>query len=347
MNFARACLEWLKQNWFWLKWLVAAALLGGLFYQNREQIGRLSERTIDWRYFAVALVFNFTATVLTIVRWFLLVWAQEFPFRLKDALRLGFIGYFFTYFSPGAAGGDIVKAVLIARQQTSRRSIAAATVLLDRILGMVGLLIVGAIASLFLSDTLRAHRAIHTITLIMWGGGIGGVICVSVLLHPAVPRLRWLGRLVRLRYVGRLIGEIINAILLYQRRRRVVAAAIGISIVGHVATLSSFYNCVLALQLGRAAPDYWTNLLLIPGAEVAGVLLPTPGGVGGLEAAVQYLYSIANEARGSPVPDKVAQGAGLFAAVMFRVIVIMIASIGAVYYFSSKRDIKQAIDESQ
>lgn len=346
MKIVRLCVDWLKRNWFWLKWPFAVALLAGLFYQNRQQFGRLTERQIDWLDFGIAFVLTLTAILLTIVRWYLLVWAQEFPFVFKDALRLGFIGYFMTYFAPGAAGGDIVKAVLIAQQQTSRRSVAAATVLLDRILGVVALFMIGALACLLQTPDILSHAVIRIVALALWGGAIAGFLGVTVLLHPAVPRMRWLNRLVQLRFVGRLIREMINALLLYQQRRRVVAAAVAISIVGHFAMLSSFYFCAKALQLGPSAPGYWMHIMLIPGAELVGVVIPTPGGVGALEGAVQYSYSIANDAAGGPVSDDVALASGLFVGVAFRVINIMIASIGALYYFTSRKAVEQALEES-
>ncbi|MCH7990437.1 MAG: hypothetical protein IID46_14955, partial [Planctomycetes bacterium] len=100
MNAIRLFLSWIKRNWGWLKWPVAAALLSFLYFQNRDDFNtlaqRLAEEGIDWFYFGVAFVLCSTAILLTIVRWYLLVKAQDFPFRFSDALRLGFIGYLFT-----------------------------------------------------------------------------------------------------------------------------------------------------------------------------------------------------------------------------------------------------------
>src|SRR5262249_38520042 len=56
----------------------------------------------------------------TFWRWYVLVRAQDLPFRLSDAFRLGFIGYFFNTFLPGSIGGDFVKAACIAREQSRR-----------------------------------------------------------------------------------------------------------------------------------------------------------------------------------------------------------------------------------
>src|SRR5207253_1649802 len=71
-------------------------------------------------------------------RWYFLVRAQDLPFTLPSALRLGLIGFYFNAFLPGAVGGDIIKAAFIAREQ-SRRTVAITTVIMDRLIGLCGL----------------------------------------------------------------------------------------------------------------------------------------------------------------------------------------------------------------
>src|SRR5262249_17837325 len=80
--------------------------------------------------FLLALLLFFAAGIQTIVRWYVLVRATGLSFRLPDALRLGFIGLFFSNFLPSAIGGDVIKAYFIAKEQ-SRRAIAVATVVID------------------------------------------------------------------------------------------------------------------------------------------------------------------------------------------------------------------------
>ncbi len=59
----------------------------------------------------------FCAVSLTFVRWYLLVRALGLHFRLLDAFRLGFLGYLFNFVSVGSVGGDLFKAIFIAREQ--------------------------------------------------------------------------------------------------------------------------------------------------------------------------------------------------------------------------------------
>lgn len=334
-----------KRQWIWLKWPVALALLSYLFWTHRQDLIELRSREIRWPALGFAFLLCGGSIVLTFFRWYLLVWAQDFPFKLGDALRLGFIGYLLNYVMPGAAGGDIVKAGLIAAEQQSRRGVAAATVLLDRLLGMLALFMVGAFAALFQDQALLNNRYVRIIVAVLCGGSVAGVIGLGAMLHPAVPRSRWLARLVRIPKIGAVFGSLTNAIVLYQNRRGVVLASVIVSIIGHFGMLSSFYFCAQALQLGIAAPGYWAHLLLIPGAELAAVALPLPGGVGVLEGAVKFCYGLANEAAGLPVAASVAEGAGFATAVAYRVVTVLVASIGAGYYLTARKKIDQVRQE--
>jgi len=333
----------LKENWFWLKWLVALSFLAYLFYAYRVQLANLLAQRPDWTQFSLALLVVAASITLTFYRWYLLVWAQDFPFTVKDALRLSFIGYACNFIGPGAAGGDLIKAGLIATEQTSRKGIAAATVLLDRILGVLALFMVGAFSMFFQPPALLAHPVVKTYLAVLWIGTVGGAVGLLVLLHPAVPRSGLMRRLVRLPRVGPMIAGVVNAVLLYQSRRRVLVFCVIISIVGHFGMLSGFYFCSRAVQAGAAAPGYWGHLLLIPGAEVGAVFIPVPAGLGAFEGLVARSYQVANEAAGMPVPAAAAEGAGVATALAYRVVSMLIAAVGAVYYFASRREIDRAL----
>ena len=79
------------------------------------------------------------ATLITLLRWYILVRAQDLPVTLNDAMRLGLIGCFYNAFLPGSVGGDIIKAAYLARGQT-RRTVAVATVIMDRVIALWGLI---------------------------------------------------------------------------------------------------------------------------------------------------------------------------------------------------------------
>lgn len=317
-----------------LKWVIALGILSYLVVDNRTHFERLITEPIHWQFLVVAFALCGGATVLTFVRWYILVVALDFPFRFADALRLGFMGCLFNYVGPGGVGGDLVKAVLMAREQHGRRSVAVATILLDRILGLVGLLLVGAAASLVVVDGVE-HR--DEIVTILWGGSIAGLTGLLVMLHPATPKAWWMTKLTHIPKVGRIVADVAGGISLYQKRKSVLAIAVAMSVVSHLGLISSFYCCTLVVSTQAETLSFTMNLLLFPLAQFVGFIVPVPGGVGALEGAVQELFKLAG---GNP-------GISLLAAGAYRLTQVLIAAIGSVYYLASRRQIQKLLAEEQ
>lgn len=333
VTLLRRLMNLLAANWGWLKWLAAAGVLAFLFVRHREGLARLDWDEIDWGFLAAALASLVVALALMFFRWFLLVWAQEFPFGLPDALRLGMIGYLFNYVAPGAIGGDLVKATLIAREQPSRRLVAVGTIIIDRMAGLLGLLIVGGCASL-IPTHLASQPEFQPIRAGFWGGTTAGIAVMALALHPAVVRAGWVNRLVHVRYIGRVVGELLNATRLYQARRPILVATIALSVLVQMGLLSSLYFCARALH-GADVPSLAAHLQFAPAAQLFGAVIPLPAGTGALEGAMAYFYRLAGS-----TADK-----GFLAAIAYRLLTVAVAVLGAGYYLASRREIDQALHQ--
>lgn len=345
MRFLRSFLGWLKANTGWLRWCAALAMLVFLAVRYQGDIARLFDEQPDWAAFAIAFLLCVAAVTLAFVRWYFLVRAQGFDFELGDALRLGLIGHAFNYVAPGSAGGDLFRALLIANTQDNRRLTAASTVIVDRLIGVVTLFGVGAFASLGPVSSLWQHDVARVAIAVLWAGAVVGFAGLILGLFLPGERLRSLERIVRMPIVAGVFEQLIDSLILYQRRRRVVALGVAISVVSHVVMLSSFYFCSVALHLGEAAPGFWMQLVLIPGAELAAVVVPVPGGVGALEAAVTFCYQISNEAVGGTVEPRMAQAAGLLVGLSFRVIGVAIAVMGMAVYLTTRSKTRRTLRE--
>lgn len=326
--------------WNWLKWPIALAVLAGMFLWHRESLGDFVAHPKHWGWLVAAFCLYGTAVLVSFVRWYLLVRSLGFAFRLADAFRLGFLGMLFNYVGPGIVGGDMFKAVFLARGQPARRATAAATVLLDRILGLISLFQLGAIATLVRVDP--APSELHAIVnWILWSAAILGTLAVVLALQPAVTRLIPVQRLESIPVGGRVLKDVYEGFHLYQHKPAVLFAALAMGIFNHAATFTGLYCCALGLQIW--APDLWTHFYFMPAAVIMG-LLPTPGGIGPMEFAIQEAYgAVASGA----VSASMARADGLFAATAFRLVNMLVAAIGAVYYLASKREIDTAIETAE
>src|SRR5262249_58221984 len=121
--------------------------------------------------------------------------ARDFPFTVRNAYRLGLVGVFYNTFLPGSVGGDLVKAFFIAREHPERRTRAVATVIMDRALGLFGLILFTAVlgsAAWAGGDTrIRANPELQWLIKTMAadaGARIAGVLRLGL-----VPQGRWGG----------------------------------------------------------------------------------------------------------------------------------------------------------
>ena len=324
---------WLQRHWDWMKWICAVGLLSFLFYSYWSDIAKLDAGNIRWEFAFIALLLCGGSILLTHLRWYLLVWAQEFEFSLKDAIRLGFLGYAFNFIGPGAVGGDLVKAFALARRQESRRTVAVATIVLDRLLGLLALFLVGSGMWLFQSEDMR-KGVFLTLATVFGMCSAAGLIGLFLALHTPMPQARWVQWFRKTRFVGKMIGELLDGVGLYQSRPRVIWLAMLISIAGHFGMLSSFFFCGLALWPASAVPDYFAHLLSMPAAELVSMVPIVPGGVGALEWAIAKFYGLAG----------FVEGNGFLSGIGYRVITILVAALGTGFFFATRQDAQELKD---
>ena len=127
--------------------IIGVGLVVFLFWalDIREIISNI--RGIDGRYLLYAAVPYLLFIVLSAWRWQVLLDFRRFGIRFMDTLRIYFISLFFNNLLPTTVGGDMMR---VAYTMKERRADALATVLVDRILGFVGLFIFALFAVLYL-----------------------------------------------------------------------------------------------------------------------------------------------------------------------------------------------------
>jgi len=278
------------------------------------------------------------AVVLTIVRWYLLVRALQIPFRVRDALRLGFLGYLFNFVSLGSVGGDLFKAVFMAREQPGRRAEAVATVFIDRVIGLYGLFLLATAAILAtgqLSSSVPEILFIARATIVCTVLGTLGIV---MLLVPGFTTGALSEMLSNLPRTGHIFRKLITAVRMYRQRIGIIIAATVMSVGVH--TLSTLSFCLVAWGLPGATPPTADNFVAVPLALVAGAA-PLPfSGLGALEGALSFLYA--------HIPENAAlyAGRGLLVALGYRAITVLIAIVGALFCFGSPREVADLLHEA-
>ena len=303
------------------------------------------ERPFNGLAFGAALAVYLTGMLITFLRWYILVRAQDLPFELTSALRLGLVGFYWSTFLPGSVGGDIIKAVAVAREQ-NRRTVAVATVLLDRVIGLFGLFwlvtLLGSLLQFVLtsegSTGPQATIVLRTILLSAAGLSLASLVIWLGMGWVSEPWAESMAeRLHGVRKIGPALAEFWRAGWLYRRRGKSVTVALGLSLVGHCCFVLSFYLAAHVLFSPQELPTFAAHYLVVPVGMTVEAGIPLPGGLGGGEYCFGKLYELIG----------FTFVAGALARLAQRTVAWLLGLIGYVVYFRMKAALESAATESE
>ena len=277
----------------WRGWVSAVAkagvsvgLLCWLFARGnvdfKDIVRQWSEMGVWW--VLLAGVVMAMATVLGLVRWWLLLRARGLAVPFWEACAIGMIGNFFIVFSIGVVGGDLARVVYVVRHQPGRKAEAILSIVADRVLGVLGLCVVALLVvpmNWALITANRETRALVWTILALLGGGL-----VPLLLEMPGPWRRWLTVLDRLPFRERRerLGRALGA---YFKDWRTTGLALGMSAAIHASFVVMWYCVVRALRL---AAGFGFVAGMVPIVNTATSIPVTVSGFGVREAVLGLFF---------------------------------------------------------
>jgi uncharacterized protein (TIRG00374 family) len=237
--------------------------------------------------------------------------------------------------SLGSIGGDLFKAIAVAREQHGKRTEAVASVLIDRVVGLYGMLLVASAGYLANAQTTQIApeiRAFANVILTLAAVGACGIALLMThwFTGPAVQNFA--GKIV---VVGPTLQRLIAAAGAYRNSRRYLFAGILIACATHMLFALAFW-CI-ARGLPTTAPPLLTMFMLTPMTLAAGAIPLTPSGLGVAEAAAGKLFAAAGY----------REGDGVLVQMTFRAMTYVMVAVGAAFYLRSRRNITQVMHEAE
>jgi uncharacterized protein (TIRG00374 family) len=307
---------------------IGFGLLGLTLYSHRDQISNVFDRRVDVRLFLVAFAVYMLALLFTFSRWYLLVRVIEPRFRLGEAFLLGFIGNLFNLVIPGAVGGDLVKATYLVQMKINRTQ-AVASMVIDRILGLLGLFILAGIAGLFTWP--MADRKVRILIGLVGAAVVAGLLVLTAIFSQSLTRA--FPRLTE--------GDSKRAVLLrelkvmsetYRQRLGLVASCLLGSSFIHSLFVVAFYLVCRAI-FGSELPGLPQHLLIVP-LTLFSTAVPLPFGALGFSENV-----------GETLGKMVGHPGGLLGTLGFRVLMYGAGLICAIVYLANLKQVR-ALTES-
>ena len=251
------------------------------------------------------LAFGFTAH-FGVWRWWLLLRSQGIHVSFWLAHKLTFLGLFFNNVVPGATGGDLVKAVYLARH-TEQGARSFATVLVDRVTGIVALALIAAIAIATELDNPDYEKAAMVIFGFLGCFAVGCVLFFS----RRVRRILHVDEIAAKLPGGGLLKKLDDACFVYRDHKSVIVWAMVLSFANQLAIQAIMILFATGLNIttstGGPVPvaDY---LVILPVGFIVGAIPALPGGWGIREGAFALFFHNVGVGRNEAVALSVLSG---------------------------------------
>jgi glycosyltransferase 2 family protein len=310
--------------------VVAFTLLGLAIWKNRDQIHDVLNRNLDVRLLAIAFAVYLTAIVLTFLRWYWLVGVVEPSFRPGAAVLLGFIGNLFNLVIPGAVGGDLIKAAYLVRMKVNKTQ-AIASMVIDRILGLLGLFVLAGIAGAVAWPV--ATTDVRRLIVVVWAAVAVGFLGLAAIFTQGLTR-SFPGLLSGHGKVATILRELNVMSSTYRRRPGVVAGSLLLSSFVHGLFVVSFYLVSRTLFV-KGLPTLGQHFLMVP-LTLFTTAVPLPFGALGLSEQVsQQLF------------EMVKHPGGALAMMGFRVLMYGGGILCAGVYLANLRQVRGLTDTAE
>ena len=226
-------------------------------------------------YLLLALALLPFSYLITSRRWHMLLETQDIHMGQGRAFVLNMVGSFYNSFMPGSTGGDVAKAYYAAKH-TTHRTRAVMSVIIDRIIGLLALIILGGVrAALQWRIPTGRHVAMISGLLIVLT-----VVGLFVFYHPDIRRRSGLQWLLHRLPMQRQVHKAVEAMELYGRKPWVLIGAIIMTFPVHAITILSATAAGRAFGLPLSPLYYWA---IVPVVVLVGAIPISPQGAGVME----------------------------------------------------------------
>jgi uncharacterized protein (TIRG00374 family) len=256
--------------------------------------------------------------LLALVRWRLLLSSQGLHLPFWQIFRWHFVGLFYNTFLPGMTGGDLVKAYYVARRLKGKRTEAVVTILVDRVIGVIGLALLAAFVLSSRIEEPALREAASIIYVFLAGIFAGGIVFFS-------RRVRRLLRLDAILARIPLAARIDQAIFHFRYHKKTVAIALGLSLISHSVTVS--INALYGQALGIEGVSFADYFIFIPTILILTAIPISIGGFGFGEAMYLHFFS-------SVLPDAVGTDVGnriVALSLLFRLTTVAWSLLGGLF----------------
>jgi len=237
---------------------------------------------------------------MSALRWWLLLRAVGLHLDLKRTYLLTWIGNFFNATIPGSVSGDVVKGYYVIKSQKEvNRSLVIMTLLVDRLVGLFGLVVMAFIALIFNLELIWSQPSLHSLACTIIGLFASIFVFSLIVLYPFAdgqdPFVRLFKRLPARFFIIKLYKSFKN----YKYKKLTLFYTLLLAIIIHM--LVGLIFSQVALMVGLINMELAIQFFLMPAGLIMIAIPIAPGGIGVGHAAFEYLYFLVGHSGGADI----------------------------------------------
>lgn len=248
----------------------------------------LRESLTRWPWLLCGAMICFICLCIGVIRWKIILDGRGLRMSWGRVFSVFFIGQFFNAFMFGSTGGDLARAFYAAQETNHKKTEAVATVLIDRMIGLVLLDFIALVMLIARAPFYINHWVTHLPALLMLGmnlmTAIGLVILFNIRRFQHWPLLR---RITDHAVIGPIIKRTLISIFLYRRKTGILFKTFLLSLAMHLLVILECYCLGRSFQIHLGLIAYLT---VIPMIMAIAALPITPGGLGIREGLAVALF---------------------------------------------------------
>jgi len=303
-----------------VKIAVSVLLLAVLFSRiDVSRLWRIARGASPW-WLTIALGVFLINVIASTWRWRILLKAQHVDVPSRRLFASFLVAQFFNNFLPSNVGGDVIRISDTARPAGSK-TLATTIILIDRGLGLLGLVLVAALGA-------TAAGTVHPAALPIWPVWLwAGFLFAAAASAPAVLAPDGFGRMLQPltifhpEWVGERISTVTAVLARFRERPAVLAECFGGAVFVQASIVVFYFIVAYALHLNVSM---WDLAVIVPVSFVIQLLPVSVNGFGVREATFTFYFARI----GQPIES------ALLVSLVAQALVMLFSLLGAAVYIS-------------
>jgi uncharacterized protein (TIRG00374 family) len=235
-------------------------------------------------YLALSVLIFPVTFLITGLRWHWLMQMLGIRISLARAFILNMVGAFYNTFMPGSTGGDVLKAYY-ASKFTAMRTHAVMSVIVDRLIGLVALILLGGAMAAWQYQIRECREVAVICGLIV----LATIVGLAIFCNATLRRISGLDFIISRLPMQQQVQTALDAIELYRQRPWLVLGTVIMTFPVHITVIISAMFIGNAFNLPLPLMYYW---VAVPVIVLVGSIPISPQGAGVMEILALQLTRV-------------------------------------------------------